>query len=144
MFCERVFDLVSFELYCKDELSCVIPIFLVWLAHVLLVLKCLAWFCCFASQVNMQDLIWLRHFLFLATWPNKLTMTLIHWQPLELKPLFLVLSILLNLKKKKDQVFFPYLREKEGASGLCWDWLRNKVWGWVFPPHKVIKMAKGK
>ena len=73
-------------------------------------------------------------FFILATWPNKLTMTLIHWQPLELKPLFLVLSILLNLKKEKDHVF-PYLREKEGASGLCWDWLRNKVWGWVFPPQ---------
>jgi len=83
----------------------------------------------------MHDLIWLRHFLFLATWPNKLTMTLIHWKPLELKPFFfLVLSILLNLKKKKT-IFFPYLREKEGASGLCWDWLRNKVWGWVFPPQ---------
>ena len=83
--------------------------------------------------MNMHDLIWLRHFLFLTTWPNKLTMTFIHWS-LELKPLFLVLSILLNLKKKKT-MFFPYLREKEGASGLCWDWLRNKVWGWVFPPQ---------
>jgi len=29
IFCEKVFDLVSFELYCKDELPCVIPIFLV-------------------------------------------------------------------------------------------------------------------
>jgi len=44
-------------------------------------------------------------FLFLATWPNKLTMTLIHWQPVELKLFFLVLSILLNLKKKKTMFF---------------------------------------
>jgi len=45
----KSFDLVSFELYYKDELPCVIPIFLVWLAHVFLVLKCLAWFFYFAS-----------------------------------------------------------------------------------------------
>jgi len=36
--------------------------------------------------------------------------------PLSFKPLFLVLSLLHNFKKKKT-IF--YLRKKEGANGLC-------------------------
>jgi len=45
-------------------------------------------------------------------------MTLIHWYPLELKPLFLVLSILLNLKKKKTMFFLTLGRKKELDEGL--------------------------
>ena len=90
----------------------------------------------------MHDLIWLRHFLFLATWPNKLTMTLIHWQPLELKPLFLVLSILLNLKKKKTMFVLTLGRKKELVDYVEIGW-GIKCGGEYFP-HKVIKMAKRK
>jgi len=36
--------------------------------------------------------------------------------PLSFKPIFLVLSLLHNLEKKKT-IF--YLRKKEGANGLC-------------------------
>jgi len=36
--------------------------------------------------------------------------------PLSFKPLFLVLSLLHNLEKKKTIL---YLRKKEGANGLC-------------------------
>ena len=101
----------------KDGPPCAIPIFflsdLVMFVYTqmfsLTLLFCIlgeyAWF-------DMTDA-----FFVLATWPNKPTLILIHWYPLwAFKPLFLVLSLLHKLGKKKTMF---YLRKKEGANGLC-------------------------
>jgi len=101
----------------KDELSYVIHIFFLsdLLMFVYTQMFSLTLLFCILGEYAWFDMT--EAFFVLATWPNKPTFILIHWYLLwAFKPLFLGLSVLHNVEKKKTMF---YLRKKEGANGLC-------------------------